>query len=29
MNRAKKLNISGRSNMNKMELAQAIARKQD
>lgn len=29
MERAKKLDISGRSNMTKMELAQAIARKQD
>jgi cation transport regulator ChaB len=27
--RAKKLDVSGRSNMTKMELAQAIARKQD
>jgi cation transport regulator ChaB len=27
--RAKKLGVSGRSNMNKMELARAIARKQD
>ena len=27
--RAKRLDIKGRSNMNKMELAQAIARKQD
>lgn len=27
--RAKKLGVSGRSNMNKQELAQAIARKQD
>ena len=27
--RAKRLNIKGRSSMNKMELAQAIARKQD
>jgi cation transport regulator ChaB len=29
MDRAKKLDISGRSHMNKTELAQAIARKQD
>jgi hypothetical protein len=29
MDRARKLDISGRSNMNKDELADAIARKQD